>query len=213
MHGERFSGRQRGERAGLPGGLAIGDFDNDGTVDVFVSINNGAPLLLKNTAGAGNHWLGLQLIGEKSNPDAVGARISYQAGDLKRGRMKVGSGSTSLPTIPGSSLAWANTKNSIGWKLSGHFRAARLKQYTNLSIACSMTIVEADNKWTQSNAEPEGISSRASGSHLTEVNESSESERGSLVDRTGFWTNARAKSLSSSRVCPVSPELHRVAVI
>ena len=62
-------------------------------VDVFVSINNGAPLLLENTAAAGNHWLGLQLIGEKSHPDAVGARISYQAGDLKRGRMKVGVGS------------------------------------------------------------------------------------------------------------------------
>jgi enediyne biosynthesis protein E4 len=62
-------------------------------VNVFVSINNGAPLLLENTAAAGNHWLGLQLFGEKSNPDAVGARISYQAGDLKRGRMKVNVGS------------------------------------------------------------------------------------------------------------------------
>jgi len=62
-------------------------------VDVFVSINNGAPLLLENTAAAGNQWLGLQLIGEKSNPYAVGARINYQAGDLKRGRMKVGGGS------------------------------------------------------------------------------------------------------------------------
>jgi len=61
-----------------------------------------------------------------------------------------------------------------------------LKQYTNLSIDCSITIVEGDDKWTQSNAEFEGISSRASRSHLIEVNESSESERGSLVDRTGF---------------------------
>jgi hypothetical protein len=102
----------------------------------------------------------------------------------------------------------------LDWlEINGRFRAARLTQYTNLPIDCSITIVEGDNKWTQSNAEPEGISSRASGSHLTELNQSSERERGSLVDRTGFWTYARAKSLSSSRVCPLSPELHRVAVI
>ena len=62
-------------------------------MDVFVSINNGAPLLLEKTAAAGNQCLGLQLIGEKSNPDADGARVSYQAGDLKRGRMRVGGGS------------------------------------------------------------------------------------------------------------------------
>ena len=35
----------------------------------------------------------MQLVGRKSNPDAIGARITYQAGDLKRKRMKVGGGS------------------------------------------------------------------------------------------------------------------------
>jgi hypothetical protein len=74
-------------------GMAIGDFDNDGTVDLLVSVNNAAPVLLKNNAGKQNHWLGVRLVGKTANPDAIGALISYQAGDLKRSRFKVGGGS------------------------------------------------------------------------------------------------------------------------
>src|SRR4029077_11771963 len=51
-------------------GLAIGDFNNDGAVDALVSVNGGAPLLLKNCAAVANHWLGLRLVGKKANPDA-----------------------------------------------------------------------------------------------------------------------------------------------
>ena len=74
-------------------GLAIGDFNNDGGVSVLISNNNEAPLLLRNNVGKLNNWLGLHLVGTKCNTDAVGARVSYQAGDLKRFRMKVGAGS------------------------------------------------------------------------------------------------------------------------
>jgi len=74
-------------------GMAIGDFNNDGATDVLISVNNAAPVLLRNNVGGQNHWLGIKLVGRKSNPDAVGARITYQAQDLKRSRMKVGGGS------------------------------------------------------------------------------------------------------------------------
>ena len=74
-------------------GMAIGDFDNDGAVDVLVSVNGGSPVLLQNRAAKGNHWLGVRLIGKKANPDAIGAKLSWQAGDLKRSRLKTGGGS------------------------------------------------------------------------------------------------------------------------
>ncbi len=74
-------------------GLAIGDFDNDGAVDVLVSINDAAPLLLRNTAARGNHWLGVRLVGKQSNRDAIGARLTWRSGDLQRSRTKVGGGS------------------------------------------------------------------------------------------------------------------------
>jgi hypothetical protein len=74
-------------------GLALGDFDNDGAVDVLVSVNDGPPLLLKNEAAKQNHWLGLKLVGTHSNTDAIGAQITWQSGDLTRHRTKVGGGS------------------------------------------------------------------------------------------------------------------------
>src|SRR6202034_3831017 len=40
-------------------GLAVGDFNNDGAVDVLISMNGGAPLLLRNNGEKLNHWLGL----------------------------------------------------------------------------------------------------------------------------------------------------------
>ena len=74
-------------------GMAIGDFDNNGAVDVLVAINNDAPILLRNTAARENHWLGVRLIGKKCNRDAIGAKVTWKAGDLTRHIFKVGVGS------------------------------------------------------------------------------------------------------------------------
>jgi hypothetical protein len=60
---------------------------------VLVSVNDAAPLLMRNLAAKGNHWLGIKLVGKKSNRGAIGARVTYQAGGLKRSRTKVGGGS------------------------------------------------------------------------------------------------------------------------
>ena len=63
-------------------GAAIGDFDNDGDLDILVNNNGEAPQLLRNDGGNTNHWLELLLIGTHANRDAVGARIRLVAGDL-----------------------------------------------------------------------------------------------------------------------------------
>jgi enediyne biosynthesis protein E4 len=74
-------------------GLAVGDFDNDGAVDVLIGNNGGAPLLLKNNAAKGNNWLGLKLEGTQSNRDAIGAKIFWTAGGKKNYRLKNNGGS------------------------------------------------------------------------------------------------------------------------
>jgi hypothetical protein len=129
-------------------GLAIGDFNNDGGVDVLVAVNDGAPLLLRNNVGKENHWLGVKLVGKKSNPDAVGARVTYQAGDLKRGRMKVGGGSFLSAHDPRlvlgigqrPKLDWLEVK----WPQPG----GQVERFMSLPIDRYITIVEGTGKWT-----------------------------------------------------------------
>lgn len=56
-------------------GLASGDINNDGLVDVVVTENGGPAHLLINETRTANHWLGLSLTGHKSNRDAIGAVV------------------------------------------------------------------------------------------------------------------------------------------
>ena len=61
-------------------GLAVGDYDNDGRIDVLIGNNGEAPVLLRNRAGAGHHWLGVKLQGTTCNRDAIGATITWSCG-------------------------------------------------------------------------------------------------------------------------------------
>ena len=63
-------------------GVAFGDYDNDGDVDIFIVNNHDRGVLLRNEGGNRNNWLHVKLIGTKGNRDAVGARIRLKAGDL-----------------------------------------------------------------------------------------------------------------------------------
>ena len=72
------SGRVFGES--LAGrGLATGDLDNDGDIDVIINVLNGSPrLLYSNASKLGNHWLAIKLVGTVSNRDGQGAVVLLQ---------------------------------------------------------------------------------------------------------------------------------------
>ncbi len=74
-------------------GLSVGDYDNDGDLDVLIINNGDAPVLLKNEGGNQNNWIGLNLVATKSNSMAVGAIITWDVGGVKYRRLKTAGGS------------------------------------------------------------------------------------------------------------------------
>jgi enediyne biosynthesis protein E4 len=128
-------------------GLALGDFNNDGAMDVLVAVNDASPILLRNNIGAQNHWLGIKLVGTKSNIDAVGARISYQAGDLRRSRMKTGGGSFLSSHDPRIVLGLGNRTKIDLLEIKWPQPSGLVERFTDLPIDRYLTIVEGTGKW------------------------------------------------------------------
>ncbi|MBZ5679852.1 MAG: FG-GAP-like repeat-containing protein [Acidobacteriia bacterium] len=140
LSGPIFSKRLSGR------GLALGDFDNDGSVDVLVTQNNGTPVLLRNNAGRQNHWLGVRLVGTKANIDAIGAEITYQAGDLKRHQVKIGGGSYLSSHDPRMVLG-IEKRTKIDWlEVRWPQPGGKVERFTDVPIDRYVTIVEGQGK-------------------------------------------------------------------
>jgi hypothetical protein len=73
-------------------GVAFGDLDNDGRVDMVLCHTNEPVSILRGIGGQGHHWLGIELLG-KDHADVVGAKVSLQTGDRTLTRFAVGGGS------------------------------------------------------------------------------------------------------------------------
>jgi enediyne biosynthesis protein E4 len=96
--------RQAGDAFASPKvsrGLASGDFDRDGDLDLLITTNNGPAYLYRNDVANGNRSLRIRLTGVKSNRDAIGANIHVSTPEGTQSRMiKTGSSylSQSEPT-------------------------------------------------------------------------------------------------------------------
>ena len=67
-------------------GLAIGDLDNDGDLDLGITNMDDAPTVLQNRTKTSNHWAGFQLTKGGKNRFCIGARVVINAGGRKQVR-------------------------------------------------------------------------------------------------------------------------------
>ncbi len=68
-------------------GLAAGDIDNDGRVDLVINDLDGSPQLLHNELADAGNWLMIKLRGKGGNTDAIGAAITVRAGTVTQRRV------------------------------------------------------------------------------------------------------------------------------
>jgi hypothetical protein len=128
-------------------GLALGDFDNNGSVDLLISTNDGPPILLRNNAGRQNHWLGVRLRGRKANPDAIGARITWRSGDFQRHTWLAGRGGFLSAHDPRAVLG-LGPRTKIDWiEVKWPPPSDKVERFVNPPVDRYITIVEGEGKW------------------------------------------------------------------
>jgi hypothetical protein len=126
-------------------GLAVGDYDNDGRLDVLIGNNGEAPVLLKNMA-AGNHWLGLKLQGTSCNRDAIGAKITWSYGDVLRSRYKT-SGGSYLSSHDVREILGLATATKVNWvEIKWPQPSGRVERFTDVPIDRYVTVVEGKGR-------------------------------------------------------------------
>ncbi len=127
-------------------GLAVGDYNNDGRIDVLIGNNGGAPVLLKNNTGEGNHWLGVKLQGTGCNRDAVGARITWSAGGTTWSRYKANGGSY-ISSHDMREVLGIGTATKIDWiEIKWPQPSGRGERITDVPIDRYVTIVEGKGR-------------------------------------------------------------------
>jgi hypothetical protein len=112
-------------------GLAYGDFDRDGDVDLLLTTNNGPAYLYRNDQLAGNHSIRFRLVGTKSNRDAIGATVRVFAGGITQSRMvKGGSSYLSQSELP---LTFGLEKHDRIERVVIDWPRGRTEEYKNLA--------------------------------------------------------------------------------
>jgi len=123
-------------------GLAVGDYDNDGALDVLIGNNGAAPVLLHNKAARGNHWLGIKLQGVACNRDAIGSRLIWKAGGKTFQRLKNNGGSYLSSHDPREILGIGQAKQIDELEIRWSPPSQKVEKFSNLPVDRYVHIVE-----------------------------------------------------------------------
>jgi hypothetical protein len=121
-------------------GLAYGDFDRDGDLDLLLTTNNGPCYLYRNDQLAGNKSIRFHLVGTKSNRDAIGAVARIFSGGESQSRVVKGGSSylsqSELPVTFGLAKRPTIERAEIEWP------SGAKEEFKNLDAGRTYQIVE-----------------------------------------------------------------------
>jgi hypothetical protein len=136
-----FFGRRQVAR-----GAAVGDYDNDGDLDVLIGCNNQPAILLRNDSKTTSRWVRLALSGRGCNRDAIGARVQVRTEGCTQTRF-VQSGTSYLADhdrrllvgLGKAGRAWVSIDWPCGAHQEGEYDAGRTHVATELNCKLSRT--------------------------------------------------------------------------
>ena len=121
-------------------GLAYGDFDRDGDLDLLVTANNGPARLFRNDQLAGRRSIRFRLVGTKSNRDGIGALVKiFHEGSSQSRLVKSGSSYLSQSELP---VTFGVGKRDRVDRAVVYWPSGRTEEFKNLAAGRAYECVE-----------------------------------------------------------------------
>jgi len=121
-------------------GLAVGDFDRDGDLDLLLTTNNGGSYLYRNDVSNGNRSVRFHLVGTKSNRDAIGATVRiYVNGQVQARMVRSGSSYLSQSELP---VTFGVGKRDQIEKVEISWPSGQTEEHTKLATGRSYQVIE-----------------------------------------------------------------------
>ncbi len=122
-------------------GLAVGDFDRDGDLDVLLTTNNGGAYLYRNDVANANRSIRFRLVGTQSNRDAIGAIVRIFGQGQQQSRMvRSGSSYLSQSELP---LTFGVGKQEQIERVVVEWPKGRTEEYRNLKTGKAFQVTES----------------------------------------------------------------------
>ena len=121
-------------------GVACGDFDRDGDLDLLITTNNGPAYLYRNDQNSGNRSVRFRLVGTKSNRDAIGAEVRIECGGVSQSRLvKSGSSYLSQSELP---VTFGVGKRDVVERVVVLWPSGRTEEFKSLACGKAYECVE-----------------------------------------------------------------------
>jgi hypothetical protein len=125
-------------------GAAFGDLNNDGQIDVVLGVLNDSPVILRNE-GTKNNWIGISLVGSRSNRSGIGARVVVTVANGRKQVFDVSTGGSYLSANDPRLIAGLGQATGVK-SIEVRWPSSKVQMIKNPAFQKYLTVNEADGE-------------------------------------------------------------------